>query len=457
MKIFPMQYEFSQPGLKRKNKTEKTFPGPHFRYFLLLFTGAVFAGLMGLTSCEEDDDTTQDLGTVLENYAHENQTLRAIGPEDMHAYTGNNPFLSIDGEGFHPQTGTLLVPGRSLSKDAVHPGEMLAILPVPQDRGTLTITNHAGGGRWYRFSGEEFFPGSKWTPGDDGLDVPGDEWMPQDRDSMEVLMYTGKKPVSELFGGTDISANQIDLAEGESQAVDSDKSRIGVAVTLDQLYNIWVSPRNNLAEMFFEDPQDIAFPVHPDSSAWVQPADGFFTVKGQGVQVKGIRAPLDVAMISGENFFPSDAFTPGSVSVFTVPRNELFPGLVYSGYQPPESMSNPDLLFFGSDRFQEVPNPRFTLHSPGEEMNVSATMVLLPVSVLEIRTGLTLYLDPAVRSIGSTGGETYWPDQFYYPSDFAFRSEVFMPDSEFSFLRPGMPYSSEAIMGLGISVNVGLE
>lgn len=452
-----MHYESSQTGLKKKNKTEKTFPGQRLRYVVLLFTGAVLAGLMGLTSCEEDENATQDPGTLLENYAHESQTLRAIGPEDMHAYTGNNPFLSIDGGGFHPQTGTLLVPGRILSKDAVHPADLLAILPVPEDRGTLTITNHAGGGRWYRFSGEEFVPGPRWTPGDDGLEIPGSDWMPQGPDSLDVLMYTGNKAVSDLFGGADISGHQVDLAEGESQAVESDKSRIGVAVTLDQLYNIRVSPRNNLAEVLSEDPQDIAFPVHPDSSAWVQPADGFFTVRGEGVQVKGIRAPLDVALISGENFFTSEVFTPGNQSVFTAPRNELFPGLVYSGYQPSESMSNPDLLFFGSDQFQEVPNPRFTLHNPGEEMSVSSTMVLLPVSVLEIRTGLTLYLDPAIRSIGSADGETYWPDQYYYPSDFAFRSEVFIPDSDFTFLQPGEPYSSEAIMDLGISVDVGQQ
>ncbi len=454
-----MQYFIRSSPLAKKGQktTGATFWNRHFRPSLLLMIAILLAGFTGLTSCEEEESANPDQGTVLENYAHESQSLRAIGPDDMHAYTGNNPFLSIDGEGFHPSTGTLLVPGRSLSGSSVGPEDLLALLPVPQEHGTLTITNHAGGGQWYRFSGEEFIPGSRWTPGDDGLEVPGDEWMPESPEDMEILMYTGSKAVADLFGGADISANQVDLAEGASQNVETDKSRIGVAVTLDQLYNIRVSPRNNLAEMFFEDPQDIAFPVHPDSSRWVNPADGFFTVREEGTNVKGIRAPLDVALISGENFFPSDTFTPSSVSLFTAPKNELFPGLVYSGYQPPEAMSNPDLLFFGSDRFQEVPNPQFTLHNPGEEMNVSSTMVLLPVSVLEIRTGLTLYLDPAVRSIGSADGETYWPDQYYYPSDFAFSSEVFIPDSEFTFLHPGMPYSSEAIMNLGISVDVGRE
>ncbi len=454
-----MQYYLNQPDSTKRDKARKKqiFLRHHFRYLRAMLVAALFAGLLAFTACEEDDNATPDPGTVLENYAHESQSLRAIGPDDMHAYTGNNPFLSIDGEGFHPSTGTLLVPGRNLSGSSVRPEDLLALLPVPQDRGTLTITNHAGGGQWYRFSGEEFVPGPQWTPGDDGLEVPGDEWMPESPEDMEILMYTGSKAVADLFGGADISANQIDLAEGESQNVESDKSRIGVAVTLDQLYNIRVSPRNNLAEMFFEDPQDIAFPVHPDSSTWVNPADGFFTVKGEGVQVKGIRAPLDVAMISGKHFFPSDAFTPNTVSVFTAPRNELFPGLVYSGYQPSETMSNPDLLFFGSDQFQEVPNPQFTLHNPGEEMDVSSAMVLLPVSVLEIRPGLTLYLDPAVRSIGSGDGETYWPDQFYYNSDFAFPSEVFTQGSEFTFLQPGVGYSSDVIRDLGVSVELDQE
>ena len=424
-------------------------------YFFLSFMVGVFT----LSSCEEgsNDGQPQEPASIVENYARESQTVRVMGPENMHAYTGNNPFLSIDGEGFHPQTGTLLIPGRSLSDSSVHPQEMLALLPMPENRGNITITNHSGGGQWYRFSGDEFVPGPQWTPGDDGLEIPGIDWMPEGPDSLEVLMYTGSKPVNELLGNADLSDNRIDLAEGESQTIETDKSRMGVAVTLDQLYNIQVSPRNNLAESLLQNPEQIAFPVHPDSSTWVQPADGFFTVREGQTATKGIRAPLDVALISGKHFFPSGAFTPNTVSVFTVPRKELFPGMVYSGYQPSESMSNPDLLFFGSDQFQEVPNPHFTLHDPGVEMDVSGTMVLLPLSVLEIQTGLTLYLDPAVRTIGSAEGETYWPDQFYYPSDFAFPSNAFTPGSEFTFLHPGVSYSTDALMQAGISVDLSQE
>jgi len=417
----------------------------------------LFVAFFTITSCEDQQSVSEDQGTLLENYAHETQSLRVIGPDDMHAYTGNNPFLSIDDEGFHPQTGTLMIPVRSLSDNAVDPGEMLAVFPGPEDYGTLSITNHSRGGNWYRFSGEEFIPGTDWTPGDDGLEIPGIDWMPQEPDSLEILMYTGDKAVSDLFGGADISQNRIDLADGESQTVESDKSRIGIAVTLDQLYNIRVSPRNNLAELFSEDPQEIAFPVHPDSSAWAGPADGFFTVREEVSGVKGIRAPLDVAMISGKHFFSSESFTPNHQSVFSVPKDELFPGMVYSGYQPSGSAGNPDLLLFGRDRFQEVPNPKFTLHEPGTEMEVTGTSVLLPVSVLEIQPGLTLYLDPAVRSIGSSDGETYWPDSFYYPNDFAFPGEVYTPDAEFTFLRPGVSYSSDAIMDLGITVDVSQE
>ena len=410
-----------------------------------------------MTACEEEESASGEPGTLLENFAHETQSLRAIGPDDMHAYTGNNPFISVDGEGFNPQTGTLLVPGRSLSDDAVQPEDMLAILPVPEDRGSLSITNHPRGGNWYRFKGEAFVPGPQWTPGEDALDVPGSDWMPQGPDSLEVLMYTGEKPVSDLFGGADLSQNRIALAEGESQMIEPDRSRIGIAVTLDQLYNIRVSPRNNLAELFSEDPQEIDFPVHPDSSTWANPADGFFTVREEVNNVKGIRAPLDVALIGSENFFSSDAFTPSTQSVFTVPKNELFPGLVYSGYQPSGSGSNPDLLFFTSDQFQETPEEIFSLHDPGVEMDVSSTRVVLPVSVLEIRPGLTLYLDPAVRNIGGADSETYWPDRFYYHDDFAFPGELNTPGSAFTFLRPGVDYSTDEIMDLGIAVDIGLE
>jgi len=424
-------------------------------YFFLAF----LAGIFVLSSCEEDDNNGQpeEPASIVESYARESQTVRVMGPENMHAYTGNNPFLSINGEGFHPQTGTLMIPGRSLSDSAVHPQDMLALFPVPEDHGSITITNHAGGGQWYRFSGDEFVPGLEWTPGDDELEIPGSGWMPQGPDSLEVLMYTGSKPVGELLGNVDLSDNRIDLAEGESRTIQSDKFRMGVAVTLDQLYNIKVSPRNNLAESLLQDPEQIAFPVHPDSSTWVQPADDFFTVREEQTATKGIRAPLDVALISGEHFFPSEVFTPRNVSIFTIPEKELFPGLVYSGYKPSDEERNPDLLIFGSDRFQEAPNGRFTLHDPGEEMDVTGTRVVLPVSVLEIRPGLTLYLDPAIKTIAGTDGETYWPDEFYYSSDFAFPSEVFTPGAAFTFLRPGVSYSTDALMQAGMSVDLSQE
>ena len=424
-------------------------------YFFLSFMVGVFT----LSSCEEDSNEgqPQEPASIVENYARESQTVRVMGPENMHAYTGNNPFLSIDGEGFHPQTATLLIPGRSLSDSSVHPQEMLALLPMPEDRGTITITNHSGGGQWYRFSGDEFIPGPRWTPGDDGLEIPGIDWMPEGPDSLEVLMYTGSKPVNELLGNADLSDNRIDLAEGESQTIETDKSRMGVAVTLDQLYNIQVSPRNNLAESLLQDPEQIAFPVHPDSSTWVQPADGFFTVREEQSATKGIRAPLDVALISGKHFFPSEVFTPRNVSVFTIPEKELFPGLVYSGYKPSDEERNPDLLIFGSDRFLETPNERLTLHEPTEEMDVTGTKVVLPISVLEIRPGLTLYLDPAVKTIAGSEGETYWPDGIYYNNEFAFPSEMFMPDAAFTFLRPGISYSSNALMQAGISVDLSQQ
>ena len=182
-------------------------------YFFLAF----LAGIFVLSSCEEDDNNGQpeEPASIVESYARESQTVRVMGPENMHAYTGNNPFLSINGEGFHPQTGTLMIPGRSLSDSAVHPQDMLALFPVPEDHGSITITNHAGGGQWYRFSGDEFVPGLEWTPGDDELEIPGSGWMPQGPDSLEVLMYTGSKPVGELLGNVDLSDNRIDLAEGE--------------------------------------------------------------------------------------------------------------------------------------------------------------------------------------------------------------------------------------------------
>jgi len=440
---------------KRKEQahTRSLLPGAP-AYFLV----ALMVGVFALSSCEEEDNNGPGgQATLVESFARESQTIRVMGPENMHAYTGNNPFLSIDGEGFNPQTGTLMIPGRSLSDSAVPPQQMLALFPAPEDYGTMTITNHPGEGNWYRFSGEEFVPGPRWTPGDDGLDIPGLDWGPEAPDSLEVLMYTGSKPVGELFGNTDLSDNRIDLAEGESRRIETDKSRIGVAVTMDQLYNIQVSPRNNLAETLLQDPEQIAFPVHPDSSTWVQPADGFFTVRGEGIETKGIRAPLDVALISGKHFFPSEVFTPGNVSVFSIPKQELFPGMVYSGYKPSDDKRNPDLLLFGSDQFQEAPNPKVTLHDPGTEMDVTNIRVVLPVSVLEIRPGLTLYLDPAVRTIAGTNGETYWPDRLYYSNDFAFPSEVFTPGAAFTFLRPGVSYSTDVLMQAGKSVDLSSQ
>jgi hypothetical protein len=435
-------------------KAHEGIPGKGI-YLLMAF----LVGLFALSACEEEEANSGagEEATIVENYARESQTVRVVGPEDMHAYTGNNPFLSVDGEGFHPQTGTLMIPGRSFSDSAVHPQEMLALFPGPEDYGSMTITNHPGGGQWYRFSGEEFIPGSRWTPGDDGLEVPGSGWMPEGPDSLEVLMYTGSKPVGELFGNADLSGHRIDLDEGESRTIQTDKSRIGVAVTMDQLYNIQVSPRNNLAEALLQDPEQIAFPVHPDSTTWVQPTDDFFTVREQQTETKGISAPLDVALISGKHFFPSEVFTPSNVSVFTIPEKELFPGMVYSGYKPSDEQRYPDLLIFGSDRFQEAPNERLTLHDAGEEMDVSGTRVVLPLSVLEIRTGLTLYLDPAVKTIAGSNGESYWPDGNYYNNEFSFRSEVFTPGAAFTFLKPGVPYSTDALMQTGISVDLRKE
>jgi hypothetical protein len=289
-------------------------------------------------------------------------------------------------------------------------------------------------------------------------------------EDMQILVYNGNQDPGKLFGETDWSEQAVEMGT----TVETEKEQLAVAVPFDRLINFNLELNFNLAEVIREDPAKIDFPVEK-GSVDPKPTASFFsgiTVEdgtGSGGEFGHLIGPNrlgenefnerlgQVAMIDGRNFFPDDLFTPSRVSVFTIPVKELFPDDLFMPYEGSADFGESRLLLFGSDAFSEAPNIKWTHHQPGEEMDVSHTQVILPNSILTAEGGGTAgkaILPPARRMIGSSDGETFFPDGVFYPDELKFPDDLFLPEERFHFTRPGVNYSAGAIQEMGRQIEV---
>ena len=450
----------------------KRLPTPGF-FSALVLIGVTFA----FTSCEEENPTTgwEGESSVLGHYTYETSTMYAIKDEHRHIHPGSLPFLSSDEGTFDPESVMLLVPGRVMAKmpkasllknsdqateeQGIDPANMLAVFPVSKSERPLTLKEreeippdlwHGNEPIWWKFNGSQFFPDETFTPGDDGLEVPGDEWMPENLGDMEILVYNGTQSSGELFGDVDWSEHTVE----NGSVIETEKEQLAVAVPFDRLTNLKMEPRFNLAEVLYENPDKIAFPTDTSGKDFVDPKPTAIFLSPP--EASNSNPEATHPLISGKNFFPDETFVPSTVSVFTIPVKELFPDETFSAYQSSVINSDKRLLLFGSDHFTSAP-AGWTNHEPGAEINVSNTYVIMSNSVLDIHSGLMHYIGPNRLNINGADGESYWPEDFYYPNEFEFRDETFAPGSEFAFIRPGSKYSAAMLFQMGMEVNLDQE
>lgn len=97
--------------------------------------------------------------------------MYAIKDEHRHMHPGSLPFLSSDEGTFDPESLMLLVPGRVMAK-------------MPK-ASLLKNSNQAA-------------------------EVPGNEWMPENLEDMEILVYNGTQSSGELFGDVDWSEHTVE-------------------------------------------------------------------------------------------------------------------------------------------------------------------------------------------------------------------------------------------------------
>jgi len=446
----------------------------------MVFLIAMAAGSIVLTSCEEDDDGTSSPGwnwrdCVLGKYTHETQAMYAIPEGQFYTQAGSLPFLETGRDSFGLEGMMLVVPGRAL-EEGVAPSEMMAVFPVSEQERPVHIPegnifskkSSSANPMWWSFSGPQFFPNDVFV--DDQLgDVIG-SWVPESMEDLQILVYNGSQDPGKLFGDTDWSEQAVEMGT----TIESEKEQLAVAVPFDRLSNFNLELNFNLAEVIQEDPAKIDFPVEK-GFVDPKPTASFFSGitledgTGSGEEFGHLIGPNrlgengfnerlgQVTMIDGRNFFPDDLFTPSRVSVFTIPVNELFPDDLFMPYEGSSDFGESRLLLFGSDAFSEAPNTKWTHHQPGEEMDVSQTRVILPNSILAAEGGGTAgkaILPPARRVIGSSDGETFFPDDLFYPDELKFPDDLFLPEERFHFTRPEASYAATAIQEMGRQIEV---
>jgi|GEM_PF-2544515 len=446
-------------------------------------TGIVFLltmvlGVFVFTSCEEEDPAAPNWKgekSVLGRYAHETQTMHSIPGDQVYIQPGSLPYLETGRDSFSLEGMTLVVPGRVMEEEGVDPSEMMAVFPVSEEERPVRIPememklkkSNGVGPMWWSFSGSQFFPNDQFTSGGNAMDQPPSRWMPESMEDMQILVYNGNHDPGKLFGNVDWSDQAVEMGT----TIESEKEQLAVAVPFDRLANFNLELKFNLAEVIHEDPAKIDFPVEK-GFVDPKPTASFFsgiTMDGIGDLPIGLIGPNrlgdngfnerlgQVTMIDGQDFFPDDVFTPTTVSVFTIPVKEMFPDDLFMPYVGSSNFGESRLLLFGSDAFSEAPNSKWTHHQPGEEMDVSNTKVMLPNSILAAGGGgssAKAILPPSIRAIGSSGGETFFPNDVFYPDELKFPDCVFMPEEKFHFTRPDASYSATAIQEMGREIDV---
>jgi hypothetical protein len=192
----------------------------------------------------------------------------------------------------------LFVPERAYEDGVVEHSEMLALIAVHSTTWMLHQKENVPGDEWLRFSGGDFFPGSKWTPGNDELNVPGDEWMPDELSELEVLFHPGEQQSSDLLENMDFSDYKIPWPSAdETKNIEITKEKAALAVPASQLLNINIKLNVNLAEVLYEEEIVIDYPTERGSKIPVNLSDGLMPYPGS----EGL-----IHLVSGENFFPEN-------------------------------------------------------------------------------------------------------------------------------------------------------
>jgi len=297
---------------------------------------------------------------------------------------------------------------------------------------------------WWRFTGEEFFPGSQWNPTPGDSEVPGDSWIPDELGNMEIFFYNGDQPADKYFGAMDMKEHEIHIEEGDSATVESAMEHVALAVPGNQLINIRQNLSINLAEVLYEPMDSINLPTETGSSIPLDNSDG--VMLASETMNKTGNNPFLATSISGAHFFPEDFFTPTTVSVFTAPMHEIFLMNDTTG-------NNTRMLVFGNDYYVDAPNTKFSVTEPGEKLNVENTRVIIPNSIMDSNSGLTMMPTPMQINLRGTDTESYFPEKFYHPSEFSFPDGFFTTGTEYYYFSK-QGYPAEQIENMGVQINI---
>lgn len=415
--------------------------------------------LFSFTSCEEDESQNmngEDKANILQNFAKESGMLWLVERETIKVLPGTLPYINGENsELFSPENMLFFIPEEATSDGMVKPEEMLALIQLegttqstkstmPDRHGPLRLKEAFPGSMWWRFTGGEFFPGSQWNPTDGETEVPGDSWIPDDLGNMEIFFYNGDQPADAYFGTMDMSEHEIHIEEGDSATVESAMEHVALAVPANQLINIKQNLSVNLAEVLYEPMDSINIPTETGSSIPLEGSDG--VMLSSGSMNKTGNNPFLVTSISGDHFFPDDFFTPTTVSVFTAPMHEVF-------LMDDTAGNNTQIAVFGNDYYVDAPNAKFSVTEPGEELNVENTRVLIPNSIMNNNSGLTIMPSPMKLNLRGTDTKSYFPDKFYHPSEFSFPDDFFTTGTEFYYFKK-RGYAVEQIESMAMQINV---
>ncbi|MDZ7682276.1 MAG: hypothetical protein U5J63_11345 [Fodinibius sp.] len=378
--------------------------------------------------------------SMIERFAGESGSVRVVNAEALQVRPGGLPFLKEDTPFLtkSPDNLMLIIPESASADGTLELSEMMGIVYANVEKQPLDLANAYSGSRWFRFSGEEFYPGLQWIS--DQANFPGSRWTPEKFSDMEIAFVNGEQSMTELFGDVDFSGN----SESVDTPIQSDK-KLGIAARADLLFGMNVSINKDLDQVLN------------------QPAENLNMISGD-VNTGGMLVPMSLEpgsqvgnsviwSVPGDHFFSGSMWTPENVSAFTAPVSNIFTS-DFSPY-PFETQ----LLLVGGDVFNTAPE-RFNLFEPGQTIDgLSNYRLFVASSVLDIDLGLypavndnlqLEYLRPT-----NSGNGSYFPASFYHPVDFTFPEKVRSSDSRFVYLPFEPSYNYQAVTEYGISVDLG--
>lgn len=376
--------------------------------------------------------------SMIERFAGESGSVRVVNAEAFGVRPGglpfllNPPFLTMS-----PDNLMLIIPESASADGILELNEMMGIIYADGEKQPFDFSEAYRGSQWYRFSGEEFYPGSQWIS--DQASYLGSQWTPETLADMEIAFVNGDQSMTELFGGVDFSGN----SESTDSPIQSDK-KLGIAARADLLFGMDVSINKDLDEVLNQSSDNLDI-----ISGKVNTGGMLVGIVGDPTKDIGSSA---IWSVSGDQFYPGSMWTPENVSVFSAFMTDIFE----TGNNP--FLADTQMLLVGGDVFNSAPE-RFSLIEPGQTVDgLSNYQMFVASSVLDV--DLDLYptvgsnLDFQELSPVSSGDASYFPESFYHPTDFTFPEQLQSSDARFVYLPFEPSYNYSAITEFGITVNI---